>query len=107
MVCKYKIVRIHKLFGTEEEEDVLGPVLGALVRWVEVSKYKVGKQFIRAQACPDATQVQLVQSRYGKNQALASAPLLRSSDSVRLLGYCADAARVGLTLIKGSKAQLA
>ena len=32
---------------------------------------------IRAQACPDPTQIQLVQSRYGKNQALASAPLPR------------------------------
>jgi hypothetical protein len=43
MVCRYKIVRIHKLFGTDSQEDVLGPVLGALVRWVEVSKYKVSK----------------------------------------------------------------
>jgi hypothetical protein len=40
MVCKYSIV-FTKLCGTEE--DVLGPMLGALVRWVEVSKYKVSK----------------------------------------------------------------
>jgi hypothetical protein len=33
---------VHKLCGTEE--DVLGPTLGALVRWVEVSKYKVCKR---------------------------------------------------------------
>ena len=32
---------VHKLSGAEE--DVLGPILGVLVRWADVSQYKVSK----------------------------------------------------------------
>jgi hypothetical protein len=43
---------VYKLCGTEE--DVLGPMLGAFVRWVEVSKYKVSKhRYISSPSFPE------------------------------------------------------